>query len=89
MKYRLCVMANFSCLSGELKLMLHTVIASCSSTLQHYLRRVMCQLIDLGSSVAGLVMRTFSELVIDAINKANKESEEGADDAGGLIDVLC
>lgn len=74
--HRLFAMANFSCLSSELKLMLRTVIASCSSTLQYYLRRVMCQLIDLGSSVSGLVIRTLCELVDEVINKANKDALE-------------
>lgn len=80
MNYRLYVMANFSCLSSELKLMVRTVVASCSSTLQYYFRRVLCQLIDLGATVAGLVLRTLCEIVDEYLIKAGKESEDTSDE---------
>ena len=57
MNHRLFCMANFSCLGTEIKTLLKTTIGSCCSALQYYLRRVLCQLVDLGASVSVLIVR--------------------------------
>lgn len=75
---RLFAMATFSCLGSEIKLMLKTVIGSYCSVMQYYLRRVTSQLVDLGSSVAGFIIRTLCEVVDEEISKASKESEENS-----------
>jgi len=78
MNHRLMAMANFSCLSSELKLTLKTVIRSSCSSLQHYLRRVCYQLVDLGASVAFLIIKTLCGLIEEMIMEMFKDTSDDA-----------
>lgn len=78
LNHRLFAIANLSFLGNELKILLKTVIGSCSSSLQYYLRRMCCQLVDLGAPVARLIIRCLVELVSESIDRANKDIEDNA-----------
>ncbi|XP_065669251.1 protein virilizer homolog isoform X3 [Hydra vulgaris] len=84
MSCRYLAMVNFSCLGSELKTVIKTLVGSCCSVLQYYLRRSLCQLIDLGSSVSGIVIRTLCEMVDEGINKSKKEIEEPSLDENSM-----
>ena len=63
MSCRYLALVNFSCLGSELKAVIKTIVGSCCTVLQYYLRRSLCQLIDLGSSVSGIVIRLLENLL--------------------------